>query len=504
MERPLRTGRAYEHWLPHRRGDSATWGAWASGPRETHYDVLMRVSFRHSYYNRAGDDDACTDLSASPTPATLELMHTLGLLFRDEGTGFSVLYDTARRTDLILYLRRRGEKLDQGEEQFWTRLSFTLASRSPDFISVTDIPINLNSTERNFYFSNLSAHRDPEDGKIILNSNTQVSEDELLPVIPPQFPVSLPNDVLGVEVRAISGEVVLCEPRCPPCPPASKPPVARCGEWLESLPPPAPNRCRDTVNLNFSSLPEDKYAIAYVRKGGARSLIGEYLYTVAATATPLAFIDLLFSAPTAQAEGLYPVQNLARKAEANILPVEYLLSFEARATVWNYYVVLPPPALKQTLGQLSIHSTSGVTFAGPCGVILPNGAKAYRFVSEQPLRLRQQSRFVFRLCGRYGDSPKDDVVIDRLPVAGKQVLPRTSAMARLNFARSVCPEAEDGEECRQLIRHFFGGSRVSHAGAVKRMRALRAKAQKGAPSRLPADPGAEHRIQAYSDIYVYV
>src|SRR3954469_16912646 len=73
------------------------------------YDRLMRVSFRHSYYNRS--DDACTDLSVRPTAFTRRLMQSIGLLFRDEGTAFSVLYDTNRADALIAYLGRQGENM---------------------------------------------------------------------------------------------------------------------------------------------------------------------------------------------------------------------------------------------------------------------------------------------------------------------------------------------------------------------------------------------------------
>ena len=54
------------------------------------YKPLFSVTFRHNYYNR--NEGLCPDFAVTPTPSSAALMASLGLLFRDDGTGFSVLF----------------------------------------------------------------------------------------------------------------------------------------------------------------------------------------------------------------------------------------------------------------------------------------------------------------------------------------------------------------------------------------------------------------------------
>ena len=89
--------------LPSRRAEPA--GAGAQRPRKFSYERLMQVSVRHSYYNAARGE--CADFDISPTPTTAVLMRDLGLLYRYEGAGFSVLYDETRKDVLLNYLARQ-------------------------------------------------------------------------------------------------------------------------------------------------------------------------------------------------------------------------------------------------------------------------------------------------------------------------------------------------------------------------------------------------------------
>jgi hypothetical protein len=445
------TTRAFEHSLK-RKAD-----------HRPYFEPLMRVSFRHSYYNRF--DDACPDLGVRPTLFSQYLMHSLGLVFKDEGGGFSVFYNQNRKTDLESYLRRQGAT----EEQFWTRLSFVLWSRSPYFINVTDIPINLNPTDHNFYFTNQEAHAEPDLG-VVLNPGEAVGPGPLLSVIPSQYPVPVPSNVAGVMVRAISGEVVLCEPRCLPVSEEPHPLGPDCREWLARPQPASSDRCRDVIYLDFSLLPEDKYTIECITDDGEIQWTEERLYTTEVP-TPLCFVDLLFSRPMADAEGIYPVRNLAAKDETTINSVDYVLNFEARSTFWNYYIVPQPPEVEfDDLEIKSLLPYPNIRFIGPAPVVLANGAPAYRFVSDQPLRLEQQSSYRFRLHGRRRDDRRldDDTLLDRLPVASNlQVLPQTDATAN------------------QHVR------RLRDPGTTRR-------------STSPTRAGAAAGTRNYSDIYVYV
>src|SRR4029079_7486692 len=103
------------------------------GSRITYYRRLARVSLRHGYYRASGG--ACPDLAVRPTAWTAARMRTLGLLFRAEEAGFSVLYDELRERQLLDFLRR-----EQGPRGAWTRLCFTLSLRNPWFVNFTALP----------------------------------------------------------------------------------------------------------------------------------------------------------------------------------------------------------------------------------------------------------------------------------------------------------------------------------------------------------------------------
>src|SRR5262245_44583373 len=91
------------------------------------YAVLAQVSIRNNYYNNS--DARCPDFQVYPTFATRYLMATLGLLLKDEGIGFSVLYDENRQENLFHFLRQqeKEETQDRNVKSVWTRLSFALS-----------------------------------------------------------------------------------------------------------------------------------------------------------------------------------------------------------------------------------------------------------------------------------------------------------------------------------------------------------------------------------------
>ena len=83
--------------------------------RRYFYERLLQVSLENSYNN--GSANRCPDFSIRPTSSSATLMASLGLLFRQEETGFSVLYDERRRASLEQYLRRSGwENAEAGPE----------------------------------------------------------------------------------------------------------------------------------------------------------------------------------------------------------------------------------------------------------------------------------------------------------------------------------------------------------------------------------------------------
>ena len=332
-------------------------------------------------------------------------MKSLGLLFMAEPTGFSVVYDVRKAEGLCSYLRKHGIPLDGGgEDQYWTRLSFVLSLNNPYFVNFTDIPVGTNPSEQNFYFTNQQAHR--LDGEVILNEGERVDGAALLPVEGPEIKVATPEGVERVVVRDIAGVPVLVEPRCVPT----------------SVSPPT-EVCRPTVFLEFRALREDKYVIDTVAV--TDTLSRPILYSVAEP-NPLCFIDLLFSRPTETAEGIYPVDLELANPSESIQTVHYALRFKARSTYWRYYIV--PEPQREELEDLVIETVGEqlqVPFTGPTPARLANGARAYRFVSDERLLLRQRSSYRFRLNGWMRRSlPTGDPLIARMAVAAStQILP---------------------------------------------------------------------------------
>ena len=474
----------------------------AQGARGFYYARLMRVSVSHNYYNLS--DDQCPDFTFSPTPATGALMRSLGLLFKSEPTGFSVLYNEQRRSDLAHYLRSTTTSAPGVE--VWPRLTFTLSLNNPYFINFTDIPFDLDPGRQNFYFTNQDAHR--AGGEVILNRDEYVrgrAGVDLFDVIPVQHPLPVGKSVREVHVTDITGRVVICEPRCLPPRTSTVTPLLNCDQPQTS--PPSVLRCRNVIYLNFASLPEDKYRIEQVPdrhpghgREGPEAADRDVLYTASAP-LPFALIDLLFTDPADGVTGVYPVRNLS--GEPEFVGINYQLKFRTRAPFWTYYVV--PQAQREQFEHLRIESvaptgSAQVNFAGPCCVFLANGERGYRFISEKAIPLQQQAPFQFRLLGRHDLMRHDGVLVENMPVASRRQILRDQLTVLLDMNRNLCPQSKD-RDCQRLVRRL-GRSLRADSGFAGGMEELK---------RLAADPrGAqldELRRSApklYSDTYVYV
>lgn len=399
--------RAFEH----QAGERA-----AERPRGIQYESLMQVSLLHDYYNRSGW--RCPDFRAVPIPACAALMKSLGMLFRDDGIGFSVLYSVRHKDELIAYLRRQAGSIGSGAGP-WSRLSFVLLLQNQYFVNFTKIPVTTDSATENFYFTNQQAHgRNP----IILNPGKKVSVRQLLQRVGTQYRVEVdPAEVSRVEVRDISGEVVICKPVRVPA--GTNPGIPY-----------------EVIYLDFSLLPEGKYLIQRYGRSSSEQVAPEdaVLYTLSSGA-PLCFIDLLLANPgDGSSRGIYPVQDL-RGPDTSIKSVRYELRFDRRSTVWNYYVV--PMPQDKTLDDLEIIT---VRPEGPDAPVfepqgekpLPNGQLAQQFVSDRSIPLQEQSEYNFRLLGRVASGFESDIplvdipLVNRLPVASnQQVIPQAGRNA---------------------------------------------------------------------------
>lgn len=469
-------------------------------PRRYFFERLMEVSIYHSYYN--GEKDDCPDFRVFPTPSTAAFMKSLGLVFKESPNGFTVFYNTKQKDDLIQFLERQTEVTDSLKPGIWTRLSFALALTNQFFVNFTSIDIQTNPALENFYFTNQKVHPVTER-RIILHPETFVTERETLEVTPIQVPIIVTQQVKRVEVRAISNEVKLCFPRCFPKSLLLKksPNAITCKDAASAK---GEEVCRDILYIDFSMVSEDKYVIQLV--GKHRKIIDsqEVLYTIAYP-VPLCFVNLLFTSPDGKNPSHYPVQTLP-DGTTKIVPIQYDIKFKARSTYWNYYMV--PQRPDEVFDHLQIKDLTPdqepIQFAGPCCVILANGAKAYRFISTAPIQLQQHSKYYFQLWGRHGLMTQPNILIERLPVASiQQVLPETKTATCLNLLKSLCPNAVDDSTCQTLIKQLCpfsgegmtGEARLDH---IKQLtRAFNDEQQAGLQSRRP-------KIQNFSDIFVYL
>ncbi|MBI4749181.1 MAG: hypothetical protein HY774_11880 [Acidobacteria bacterium] len=490
------TSRSFEHVL---RNPSHEKGLIKSGedPRRYFFERLARVVVHHSFYN--GEDDVCPDFRILPTPSTALLMQSLGLVFKEERGGFSVFYNTKQTDGLIAYLERQKTGHPPG---IWERLSFVFVSTNQFFVNFTQIKISINPALENFYFTNQKVHLQGQQ-RFILHPETYVTERETLEVTPIQVAVPVSQAVKKVKVRAISGETVLCFPRCfPEKLLLQKTPNAITCKDAETAR--GKEVCRDVIYIDFSAVPEDKYTIELIGKD--REIIDrqEVLYTIAAP-VPLCFINLLFTSPDGRNPDHYPVQPLPT-GTIGIIPITYEIHFTARSTVWNYYVV--PQRLKERFSHLHIKDLTPdqvpIKFAGPCRVKLANGATAYRFVSKVPIQLAQIPTRSFQLWGKHGLMVQEGVLIDRLPVASmQQVLPETRAGICLKLLTSLDSDAAETVPCQNLIKHLchFQCDTITSETCSEQTKHLRAMVEAEKQEQLKT---LIPKIQNCSDIFVYL
>ncbi len=371
------------------------------------YERLMQVVLTHRFFNLHGQNGL--GLVVSPTSATKGLMRSLGLLFRPDPMGFSVLLQRSNSNRLLEYLKL--QRQEGGD--FWSRLSFQVSFDNAYFSNFTDMPIEFLSTKEMFYLSNTVAVATPGGPADIHNGALTKSLE--VPVTTSQYSVTV-QDPAVTEVVAVdlSGNVA-----------ARSPVVWPSGGGV------APSSV--IAYLDFSQSPEGKYEMQERSSGSPATSksVGSAIYSFS-TPTPTIFLDLLFAQPTGVTTGVYPVTDPGGGASPVVTSTEYFVDLDCRSTVWNYYIV----STGETLGGLQIENfstgpSSGATFDGPTPVTLPNGQLASWFVSTQPLQLQEKSSYAFRLLGNVGGPrTKNGVLMSRLPVASvRQVIPRQSDFA---------------------------------------------------------------------------
>ena len=347
--------------------------------------VLFTVQIRHSFYNL--QDKRCPDFTVVPTPDCAGLANRLGIFIQVAADGFRVCAPQSRIpaiTDAI----RRGATGGQG---CWTRLTYCLVLRNPAFYGFTALPLETSPTSQGLYASNLQTTT--VRGDLLFGGRNGLGAGALVPVTGATLSFQAPagttvtaSDIAGQPVRSVT---------------------VAAGQPSE---------------LSLSGLPCDVYTIT-ADPADAYAGPSRVLYT---PARPLSagLMDLLLAQPEdgAGSPAAFPFGPLpdaaADRATPTVQPVTITLSFEARRTIWKYYVVALSPNGRRA-GDLSI-TGEGATFKqASAPVTLPNGETATLFQSTGTLELRQGSPFRFALSGQSqgSDGSRDRVSINPLPVA---------------------------------------------------------------------------------------
>ncbi|WP_066796736.1 hypothetical protein [Sphingomonas soli] len=372
------------------------------------YKRLLTVTFTHTYYTQ--DRGLCGDFRATPSDATSQLMASLGLAFKNEGTGFAVFYQPDKLSNLIEYLRR--EARQPGASGFWTRMTFLLELTNPEFVGITSLPIQTKLSRVNLFGCNLDAHprearaRDTGPGVALLAPGNYMGGEALHEIVGASVALTVPPETRRVVVTDLSGAVVL---------PA---PGTKDVAIFDGSTPDDPKH----ASLDFSSLPHDFYTISL--QGANREPIDapgyprEVLY-VPPDGGNMVLLDLLFTQPEPESGGIYPLPSLfgAVPRPADCGGIAYELAFEARRTYWQYYVVSQIPGSQ--LQDVEIAGPGAEFEADAQPVRLPDGSLATLFNADTPLPLRQKSGQHFHLKGTRRDASghKNRIALSRLPVA---------------------------------------------------------------------------------------
>ncbi|MEG3147756.1 hypothetical protein U1839_24160 [Sphingomonas sp. RT2P30] len=350
----------------------------------TGYVPLFDVAFSHGYYNDRGG--ACPDFAVAPTTGCATLMESLGLLFKDQGTGFVVLADAARIPALIAWLKTNTRASGPGKG-CWAWLSFQLVSNNTNFVGITNLPITTNTLDSNLHVANLATAS--ASGTLTFGAGVPTGAEAFFPLTGAALSIDVPAGST-VSLCDLSGAAVISA-------------TAQGGGG---------------VALDLTSLAAGFYSVARADAAGKpfaapKGAPAGYVY-LAGQPGSFGLVDLLLAQPGKGigATAAFPVDV----AKGTIRPVSLTLAFAPRDTFWRYYIVSP-----STRGKLSSDLAiegQGASFTRSSEA-LPNGDEAVVFAAGTALPLQRISPYHFKLSGqRHAPSGgRDSVQVARLPAA---------------------------------------------------------------------------------------
>jgi len=358
------------------------------------FEKLFSVAVTHTYYTQ--DHGLCRDLRFAPEAASAELLAALGLLFKEEAGGFSVLIQPASLDRLVKYLRAQAQGSPE-QPEYWTRLTFLMSMVNPLFIGITALPVCTKPTLVNLFGSNLQAHG--KGAVATLPPGRFMDGGALHPVVGSQASLKVPPDAAAVTLADLSGAIV------------------------QRFPVTARDKATDltAMTVDLSGLAYDLYTFDLEDHDGQPVACPGYprsMLHVPAQPVTIGLLDILFTQPTPDSAGVYPLSRPSdADADTPSYRLTYQLPFDARSTYWHYYVV--PQTPDSTLDGLRIDGQGTSFRRRQKPVPLPDGSMAVLFEAQSALPLRQSSPQRFRLSGQRHDpgGQENDILVDRLPVA---------------------------------------------------------------------------------------
>ena len=364
------------------------------------YDPIVRLTVRHEY---EGLDSPASGIGLTPSPRTRQDLDDRGWLFRTEPEGGVVLGE-----------QFRDRVRPAADDDAW--LTFRIDGSAEYFALVSDV--DLDAGTGCLYLSPAPVPADAE----AIPASAAVRCPQRVPLLPAVFDASIERGQT-LDIRHQTQRVMSVEwPATSPAPMASDASIeidTRSGR----------------ARFDLSALPDGRYRIE--RDG--RPLREGLRLTGPRLPAALAEVPM----PDARATAAAP--STAAGACAH-----YDLTFAARRTIWKYSIV--PRSGSGPLENLSIElATNGATgpgasalrFIGPFEDALPNGVRAYQFLSAGPIALRRRSPVRLRLTGRRKERmTRDAVLVEYLPVpAGHQLALLTDRdVERLGVDAPFCSE----------------------------------------------------------------
>jgi hypothetical protein len=410
-------------------------------PEQFRYERLLSLSVRHDFYGRSG---LCRDFVITPTAATQILLRNLGLVAKPRPGGFDVFYHSSRAAAIVRHLCNRRD--DHGTRPFdlarlksssWDRLTLIFTLDNPMFTNFTEMPFALRPGRDCLYVSNHGAGAG--DGAVRLAvdwpSFITIQETQQLIFSPAYLHLSTPEDATQVVFYDSSGRAFLrAEKDYDPSKPS------------EEIPPVTGLDPERHAHLDMTQTAAGRYSYIATdnnKKSGDETY---FLYTGMDNA-PLLMVDLFLDGPDGPVSLPKPwpagldnssSADMARQCKQNyIKPRHYEIHFEARKTIWTYYIVLPPGSPASS--NLSIEAEAASTDAEAASEEAPAfnppktgtlaGRSASIFTAIHPVKLQSRPNISLRLRGAGANgSGSARILLDRLPLPSAETIlpPRTT------------------------------------------------------------------------------